>query len=120
MLRLELMVRDLDTSLAFYKDILGFTDRDYSASASYRPLQRGPVRISLQDITTLPVDHPLVRHGPVGGGIEIVLEVEDIETYYNEARQQWPIATELAIRPWGLTDFRLLDPDGYYWRPTST
>jgi uncharacterized glyoxalase superfamily protein PhnB len=25
----------------------------------------------------------------------------------------------LAARPWGQTDFRLIDPDGYYVRVTS-
>jgi len=25
----------------------------------------------------------------------------------------------LEARPWGLRDFRLLDPDGYYWRITE-
>jgi hypothetical protein len=105
MLRLELFVRDLE---------------DGGASESYRPLQRGAARISLQDIATLPPDHPLVASGPVGGGIEIVLEVDDIEIFHEEVRRKWPIASELATRPWGLTDFRLLDPDGYYWRPTST
>jgi uncharacterized glyoxalase superfamily protein PhnB len=25
----------------------------------------------------------------------------------------------LTARPWGLRDFRLLDPDGYYWRITE-
>jgi catechol 2,3-dioxygenase-like lactoylglutathione lyase family enzyme len=26
---------------------------------------------------------------------------------------------DLAGRPWGLRDFRLLDPSGYYWRVTG-
>ncbi len=25
----------------------------------------------------------------------------------------------LLVRPWGLTDFRVADPDGYYLRITS-
>ena len=26
----------------------------------------------------------------------------------------------VGVRPWGQTDFRLIDPDGYYIRVTST
>jgi lactoylglutathione lyase len=29
------------------------------------------------------------------------------------------IAEPIAERPWGLRDFRLADPDGYYWRVTT-
>lgn len=119
MLRIELFVHDLEASLAFYTDVLGFAEREGTASGSYRPLGRGDVRIALQDIATLPPDHPVARN-PVGGGIELVLEVDDVAAFHEEVRRRWPIADELAERPWGLMDFRVLDPDGYYWRPTST
>jgi lactoylglutathione lyase len=31
----------------------------------------------------------------------------------------WPLEQDLQDRPWGLTDFRILDPAGYYLRVTS-
>jgi lactoylglutathione lyase len=31
----------------------------------------------------------------------------------------YPIAEPLQDRPWGLRDFRLLDPDDYYLRVTD-
>lgn len=31
----------------------------------------------------------------------------------------WSLAEDLTRRPWGLVDFRLLDPDGYYLRVTE-
>jgi hypothetical protein len=30
-----------------------------------------------------------------------------------------PLAEDLQERPWGLTDFRILDPAGYYLRITG-
>jgi hypothetical protein len=38
---------------------------------------------------------------------------------WHGTRCRWPLAEVLADRPWGLRDFRLLDPSGYYWRITS-
>jgi uncharacterized glyoxalase superfamily protein PhnB len=29
------------------------------------------------------------------------------------------LADNLVARPWGLTDFRLFDPDGNHWRVTD-
>ena len=31
----------------------------------------------------------------------------------------WPLAEDLRDRPWGLRDFRVLDPAGYYLRITD-
>jgi uncharacterized glyoxalase superfamily protein PhnB len=56
----------------------------------------------------------------LGRGIELVLEVADIEAVYEQTlAAQWPLAGQLQPQPWGLTDFRVLDPDGYYWRITT-
>jgi uncharacterized glyoxalase superfamily protein PhnB len=53
-------------------------------------------------------------------GVEIVLEVGDIDAYYEHVkRDNYPLAAPLQEHPWGARDFRLLDPDGYYLRLTS-
>ena len=58
------------------------------------------------------------RRPPVG--VELVLEVDDLDV--DRARVDaagWPVTEDITERPWGLRDFRLLDPDGYYWRITT-
>jgi len=53
-------------------------------------------------------------------GVELVLEVDDLdEEHARVTVAGWPLAEDLADRPWGLRDFRLLDPSGYYWRITG-
>jgi uncharacterized glyoxalase superfamily protein PhnB len=48
------------------------------------------------------------------------LECDDLDAARNRVVDSgWPIETELAAQPWGLCDFRLLDPSGYYWRITE-
>jgi hypothetical protein len=55
-----------------------------------------------------------------GLGVEVVLEVDDVQQAYQAVRAAaYPIHESLQARPWGLTDFRLADPDGYYLRVTS-
>ena len=120
MLRLELFVEDIDASLAFYTEVLGFEEIETGTTGTYRPLRRGGARISVQHVSTLPPDHPRVVYDHPGLGVEIVLEVEDVEALYRHVKDRWPLADELMDRPWGLTDFRVFDPDGYYWRPTNS
>lgn len=56
----------------------------------------------------------------LGVGLEIVLEVDSVKEAYQRARgYPGAVASELKQRPWGLFDFRAVDPDGYYIRVTS-
>jgi len=53
-------------------------------------------------------------------GVEIVLEVDDVEGWHARVGASgYPILESLQDRPWGLRDFRIADPDGYYLRITS-
>jgi len=50
----------------------------------------------------------------------VVFEADDITAERDRVvAQGWPLDADLQTRPWGLTDFRLFDPDGYYVRITS-
>ena len=58
--------------------------------------------------------------GDRGAGVEIVLEVEDLDAAFARAQvTDHPIAESPRLEPWGLRDFRLADPDGYYLRVTT-
>lgn len=56
---------------------------------------------------------------PRGYGVEIVVMVEGIEVYYARVKEKVEIFEELQTRPWGLKDFRIADPFGYYLRFTE-
>jgi len=117
-LRCELFPDDLDAALRFYVEILAFeVERDERTSSTpYAALSRGGVRLGLSR-------RPEVadrgdRRPPVG--VELVLEVENLQAAHQQVVcAGWPIVEDLTDRPWGLTDFRVLDPAGYYWRITT-
>jgi catechol 2,3-dioxygenase-like lactoylglutathione lyase family enzyme len=119
--RLELFVKDVASSVDFYTRVLGFTAGESHADG-YVPLTKGTLRLSLNRRAALPEDHPIYQapQERAGRGIELVLEVDDVTALCEQVLDQgWPLSDTLAQRPWGLTDFRILDPDGYYWRITS-
>ena len=101
--------------------MLGF-EKEAERPGGYTPLTKGSARIILNLRSDLDADHPIqfsIQERP-GRGVEIVLEVDDIEAmYHHVASEAWPRSSELRLQPWGLRDFLVLDPDGYYWRVTS-
>lgn len=54
-----------------------------------------------------------------GYGVEIVIVVDDLDAVYAAAQGFARIVSPLRERPWGLRDFRLEDPFGYYLRVTE-
>ncbi len=120
-LRLELFVSDIARSCAFYRDALGFEES--GRNGDYAAMRLGAVTLGLGMQDGLPTAHHFSQEalrGRKGVGVEIVLEVDDVTASYDRAvASGCAIATPLGTRPWGLTDYRIIDPDGYYIRVTS-
>lgn len=116
-LRIEIFPDDLDLAASFYSEVLEFdVVRDERTEASpYLVLQRGDVLVGAAERASL---NPRPRRPPIG--VELVLEVEDLAAARLRVQETaWPIEEDVTSRPWGLEDFRLLDPFGYYWRITD-
>jgi uncharacterized glyoxalase superfamily protein PhnB len=122
-LRIELFVRDPIRSARFYERVFGFGPEGGTAtpSAGYRSIACGDVRIGFVAVSVLPPEHRFraLPSATAGIGVEIVLEVEDLERCEWLARVADALVEPLQRRPWGLRDFRLVDPDGYYVRATE-
>ena len=121
-LRLELFVEDSDAAIAFYTKLLGF--ELVRRESGYASVRRGSVVLGLGPISKLPEEGGYFTRGIKerrrGLGVEIVLEVDDVDALHESVSASGhPILEPMQRRPWGLTDFRLADPDGYYLRLTS-
>ena len=122
--RIELFVDDLDESIRFYEAALGF--RLTRREAEYASLERGGAVLGLGSIAKLPSDGEgpgFTRRrlaGVRGAGVEIVLEVADLDAALDAfERAGHHVVEPPRDRPWGLRDFRITDPDGYYLRITQ-
>lgn len=120
-IRLELFAQDAASLRDFLERALGFSSSQ--SQPDYIELTLGDVTIGLGSVAGLPRGHPL-RPASAGErkglGVEIVIETDDIDAAYKQATASgYPIAAPLKQRPWGLRDFRLLAPEGYYFRVTS-
>ncbi len=115
-LRFEIFPADLDVTVDFYQRVLGFQLTDDRRAEDYVALRRGAVQVGAVR-STLPNAHA-ARRPPAG--LELVLEVDDVVAERDRVLAAgWPLDDDLHDQSWGLRDFRILDPDGYYLRITN-
>lgn len=61
------------------------------------------------------------RDSKKGYGVEIVFFIDqDIDSYYEKVKGFAKIVDPLIKQPWGIKDFRIEDPFGFYLRFTET
>ena len=118
-MRFEIFPDDLDATVDFYTRVLRFTvtkdERD--DPGPYVSLTRGGVHAGALR-TELPGGARAARRPPAG--VELVLEVDDVIGERDwVVGAGWPLTEDLQDRSWGLKDFRILDPAGYYLRITD-
>lgn len=117
-LRIEIFPDDLDAFVKFYTEVLGFTLTvdQRGTGYPYAAVEHGRVRIGAARAWEQ-VDRQ-ARTPPAG--VEIVLEVGDVTAFRDRVLAAgYPLEQDLRRRPWGLTDFRVHDPAGYYLRITN-
>jgi catechol 2,3-dioxygenase-like lactoylglutathione lyase family enzyme len=117
-LRIEIFPANIDGTADFYTAVLGFElvrdERD--SDPPYLAFVRDAVQIGAAGRDDVPDRRP--RRPPTG--VELVLEVDDLDGICRRIQDfGWPIEEQLTARPWGLRDFRILDPNGYYLRITE-
>lgn len=122
-LRLELFVEDMDASIGFYTKVLGFEVlREHPGD--YASLRCGDVTLGIGPISKLPEEGGYFTREIAslrrGLGAEIVLEIDEVDEWHRRVLGcGYPIFESPQDRPWGLRDFRIVDPDGYYLRLTA-
>ncbi len=117
----ELFVRDVAASRAFY-EALGFRARNAWPKGAWLEREGVGIRFELDDHVSAGPHYftPDIGRHPRGTGVEIVVQVSDVEAVHAAAvAAGLNIVKGLQERPWNCTDFRLADPDGYFLRITS-
>src|SRR5947199_5385899 len=104
---LFLEVNNLEESVEFYRDVLGFIveSDNMDAQPPIASLRSGSLRITLvQQLETM-----LKR----GRGVHFVLGVADVDAFYESVCARDVYVTEPRDEGWGGRFVSLQDPDGY-------
>ena len=117
----NLVVADVERSLAFYRDVLGFSVTATVPDASpfaFAMMQRDDVSVFLNSHESVK-EYPSLATRPIGGTntLFIVLEAEDvtggIDALFASISPRAKVFMGLKDQFYGMREFGIEDPDGY-------
>jgi ribosomal protein S18 acetylase RimI-like enzyme len=104
---------DLDQTLAYYRDVLGFEIAwSWGEPASMAAVRMGGINIMIALIPSLA---ERIR------GHQHWLNIKDVDALYEMHRtRQARIFSEIEDKPWGFREYTVEDPNGYHLRFTGS
>jgi predicted enzyme related to lactoylglutathione lyase len=103
---IHIQVSDLARAKTFYGEALGWgLETDEPGVAGFR-FGSGYLVVS---------EAPPEGPRPTAGGVEIAVQVDDLEAQHERLDRAGAAPTPIAARPWGERNFSFRDPDGYAW-----
>ncbi len=112
----NLIVADVDLSVAFYRDVLGFTVGMQVPDASplvFAGMQSGDIEIFLNSAEAAYAEYPAFKEQPIGGTLTQFIHVTGIRAMHEALAGKVHIVMPLEKKWYGVTEFAITDPDGY-------
>ena len=122
----NLVVANVERSIAFYRDVLGFTVAQTVPDASpfvFASVQSGAVEIFFNAPEPALAEYPAFKDRPIGGTLTLFIEVERVAEAYASLKDRVKVVMPFEKKWYGVTEFAFTDPDGYvitYAEPTQS
>lgn len=111
-----LFPEDLEESVAFYRDVLGFVVA--SKEEGVVELRSGDMTLWLHDVDAIEDDayRGELQEYKRGVGANLCFQVDDVDKYQERVveKADAPVEQPVDEKPWGIRRFTVRDPDGYH------
>jgi predicted enzyme related to lactoylglutathione lyase len=113
---LEIDCHDLTSHIDFFKTVAGYELNRKDGNFVILRSERG--EILLNGVKAPLKDKPARYQGP---RVEIGIVVGDLDKSFAQTKTHkgWTIAANIVRQSWGVRDFRVYSPEGYYFRITE-
>ena len=118
----NLVVSDIDRSLAFYRDVLGFSvfaTVPEAAPFVFAWMQRDGVNVFLNTVGSVKDEHPELAARTLGGTATLYLMIEadspaeGIDELFDLVKSKARVIMPMKDQFYGMREFGIEDPDGY-------
>ena len=120
----NMMVEDVNRTVDFYNDILGFefvmavpensqevvTTRQKDQVLDFAMMKCGNVEMMFEDISG---NNSLFKGMDIGGSLTFYIEVDNIKELYGTLKEKVEVVKELHITFYGMEEFYIKDCNGY-------
>ena len=112
----NLLVANVERSLAFYEGVLGFARGATVPERSpfvFASVSAGTVEIFFNDAATAVKEYPDLAGRPLGLTGTMFVEVTGVDALHDRLKPQVKIVMPLVTQFYGMREFAIADPDGY-------
>ena len=123
----NLMVNDVNKTVGFYKDVLGFEfvmavpkgsqevlmEIPKDKQLIYALMKRGKVELMFQQKSSFYEDVPALKGVEVGGSLTLYIEVDNIKELFAVLNERVEVVKELHVTFYGMQEFYIKDCNGY-------
>ena len=112
----NLVVANVERSLAFYVDTLGFTRGmtvPDAAPFAFGSVTSGAVEIFFNDAAAAIKEYPAFANRPIGATGTMFIEMQGVDALHDRLKASVKIVMPLVTQFYGLREFAIEDPDGY-------
>ena len=112
----NLLVRDIDASTAFYRDVLGFQVKQTVPDAApfvFVWLERDGIPVFLNDPKAAEKDVPGISARPAGGTATLFFVLTGVDDLHAQVASKTRIVMSLRTQFYGMREFSVEDPDSH-------
>jgi uncharacterized glyoxalase superfamily protein PhnB len=118
----NLVVADVERSVAFYRDVLGFalvTTVPDAPPFAFAWMQRDNVKVFLNSVASVAAEHAELGARPIGGTATIFIAIEaetpdrGVDAMHDAIGGRARVIMPLVNQFYGMREFGIEDPDGY-------
>lgn len=115
----NLMVKNVQQTVDFYHDLLGFTltasvpNAKGDQTLQWAMVQNQGVTLMFQEETNLKEEYPTLKTQAIGGSFTLYLTVTDADELYQRIKSKTTIVKEPHKTFYGATEFAIQDNNGY-------
>ena len=112
----NLLVANVERSLAFYIDVLGFTRGMTVPDESpfvFASVTSGPVEIFFNDAATAINEYPAFGGKPIGATATMFIETVGVDALHDRVKSKAKVVMPLETKFYGMREFAIQDLDGY-------
>ena len=113
----NLMVENVEKSIAFYGDVLGFavvtSVPGKAGGLQFAILAKDGATLMMQEKGNMIEEYPVLSTDAVKPSVSLYITVQEFDAFYEDIKGKYPINTELHTSFYGAKEFAITDADGY-------